>query len=74
MIKIAITAAAFEAIARTLPLDSVAYRPTPPSRASATSGLRRSGSTARRDAQTGRELQRCDFAAGEGDDANEADR
>jgi hypothetical protein len=45
MIRIAITQAAFDAIAKTLPLESVAYDPAVDEGACAISGSRRGGLT-----------------------------
>ena len=45
MIRIAITQAAFDAIARTLPLGSVAYEPAVEREVCATSGWSRGGLT-----------------------------
>ena len=73
MFKIAITEAAFEPIARTLPLGSVGFENKTNERGEKLVRLRGGLGRARRDAGAGRELQRRDPAAGEGDDANESD-
>jgi len=73
MFNIAITEAAFEAIARTLPLGSVGFENKTNERGEKLVRLRGGLGRARRDAGAGRELQRRDPAAGEGDDANESD-
>ena len=67
MIRIAISQAAFDAIARTLPLGSVAVEAEANERGSVLFGLEGcDGGPARRDAGTGRELQRRDHPLGEG--------
>jgi hypothetical protein len=64
MIRIAITQAAFDALASTLPLGSVGYENKTTERGERYVWLDHVWSVVSGNARVGRELQRCDFAAG----------